>query len=152
MQDKLTGRALRDVFHGDTHRSSVRRNRKANDLDNLSFAFIGLFNRLLVNPLNRYLGVAEITFERRLRSIELRRIALPSWIGKAEGIPVQLQRYNQRVLGSVQALGDPPRTRNCMCSVDCALCLVGANPAIYIRIPFHGDNTGSNRVWDASSR
>jgi hypothetical protein len=39
-----------------------------------------------------------------------------------------------------------------MCSVDCALCLVGANPAIYIRIPFHGDNTGSNRVWDASSR
>src|SRR5208282_406960 len=98
MRDELPSTSFHFVLHGDGHRLPVSGGREANDLSHFPTLFVSLLDRVLVNALYRNHGIAEISLEGHLRSVQLRRVTLPSRIGEAEGIALKLQGHDERVL------------------------------------------------------
>ena len=86
MADKLPSASFHFVLHEDGHRFSVSGEREASDIDYFPVLFVTFLDRILVNALYRDHGIAEISLEGRLRSVQPRSVPLPGWIGEAEGV------------------------------------------------------------------
>src|ERR1035437_8349382 len=99
VRDQLPSSSFHFVLHGNGHSFCVGGGREASVIDHFSIVFISLLDRVLANAPYRDHGIAEIPFDRRLRSVQPRSVTLPGWIGEADGIAFQLQGHDERVLG-----------------------------------------------------
>src|SRR5882724_1554714 len=111
---ELAARSMQLVIDGDGHALPVGTDRDARNRDHFPVAFVRFFDGIFVQPFHGDAAGTGITFVRRFRSIELRRIALSGWSGHRQAIAFHFVGEGEPVIRDTINLRDTPGAGNCM--------------------------------------